>query len=55
MRYWFETRNTIPNIPQGSENEILSGGRFIAMFVALSNHEYFDSEDGANKNEMHYC
>jgi hypothetical protein len=48
MRYWFETRNTIPNAPRSNEDELLSGGRFIAVFAALSNREYFDSEDGAN-------
>jgi hypothetical protein len=40
--------NSIPNAPQGYEDELLSGGRFIAMFAALSNREYFDSEDGAD-------
>jgi hypothetical protein len=37
MHYWFETRNTISNAPLGSENELSPGGRFIAMFAALSN------------------
>ena len=40
--------NSIPNAPEGYEDELLSGGRFIAMFAALSNREYFDSEDGAD-------
>jgi hypothetical protein len=48
IHYWFETRNTIPNAPRGHEDELLSGGRFIAVFAALSNREYVDSEDGAD-------
>ena len=46
--YWFETRNTIPNAPRGHEDELLSGGRFIVVFAALSNREYVGSEDGAD-------
>jgi hypothetical protein len=55
MHYWFETRNTISNAPWGSENELSSGGRFIAMFAALSNREYFDSEDGEKKARRMRC
>jgi hypothetical protein len=36
------------NAPRGHKDELLSGGRFIAMFAALSIREYFDSEDGAD-------
>ena len=48
MHYWFETKNTIPNVPHNSENELSSGWRFVAFFRAVSNREYFDSEDGAD-------
>jgi len=32
-----QMQQAIPNVPQGSENELSPGGRFIAMFGALSN------------------
>jgi hypothetical protein len=48
IHYWFETKITIPNAPRGHEDELLSGGRFIVVFAALSNREYVDSEDGAD-------
>jgi hypothetical protein len=34
-------------VPQGHENELSPGTRFIALFKTPSNQEYFDSSNGA--------
>jgi hypothetical protein len=44
MHYQFVASISIPNSPRGCKVELLWGGRFLAVFRALCNQEYFDSD-----------
>jgi hypothetical protein len=49
MHYHYQvvTSNTIINALRGCKDELLPRLLFTALFRAMQNHEYFDSEDGA--------